>query len=78
MIVITEGMNIAGAAKNALLKLVGIETPDLLKEMVFISKHHGDVAQSLVKFRNVKMENPQPYAAVGAAGVGGHGKGKAC
>jgi hypothetical protein len=55
---IEEGMNIAGAAKNALLKLLGIETPDLLKEMVFISKHHGDVAQSLVKFRNVKMINP--------------------
>ena len=68
MIVITEGMNIAGAAKNALLKLVGIPQSDLLKEMVFISKHHGDVAQSLVKFRNVKMENPQPYVAVGAAG----------
>ena len=55
---IEEGINIAGAAKNALLKFIGIETPDLLKEMVFISKHHGDVAQSLVKFRNVKMINP--------------------
>lgn len=55
---IEEGMNIAGAAKNALFKLGGIETPALYKEMIFISKHHGDVAQSLVKFRNVKMINP--------------------
>lgn len=55
---IEEGMNIAGAAKNALFKLGGIETPALFKEMIFISKHHGDVAQSLVKFRNVKMINP--------------------
>ena len=61
-VLITEGMNTAGGsrnASNAVLKFSDITQSDLIKEMVFISKHHGDVAQSLVKFRNVRMENPK-------------------
>jgi hypothetical protein len=46
--------------KEALKKLLQIKSDNLLKEIVFISKHHGDVAQSLVKFRDVQMKCPLP------------------
>jgi hypothetical protein len=61
MVVIAEGANIAGGARrasNAVLKIKGISQAVLVKEMVFISKHHGDVAQSLVKYRDVALLQP--------------------
>ncbi len=61
-ITITDGANTANAFdkfKEGLKKILGIKSDDIIKEIVFISKHHGDVAQSLVKFRDVRMECPK-------------------
>jgi hypothetical protein len=61
IIVVPEGANTAGAfnkiASN-LKKILGVKDNNEKKEMMFISKHHGDVAQSLVKFRDINMKCP--------------------
>ena len=62
IITVTDGANTAGAFdkfKNGLKKIAGLGSDKDMKQMVFISKHHGDVAQSLVKFRDVKMKCPK-------------------
>jgi hypothetical protein len=63
IIIVPEGANTAGAFNKAnvcLKKVLGIKDNNDKKEMMFISKHHGDVAQSLVKFRDIEMECPNP------------------
>lgn len=60
-IIVKEGANYAGAItkfKNGFKKLMGFKVDEISSELVFISKHHGDVAQSLVKFRNINLMNP--------------------
>lgn len=60
-IIVKDGVNTAGAMqkfKDGFKKILGINPEDITKETVFISKHHGDVAQSLVQFRNVKIKCP--------------------
>lgn len=61
-VTVTEGANTAGGVnkfKGGQRKISGISQSDLKKEIVFISKHHGDVAQSLVKFRDVNLKCPK-------------------
>jgi hypothetical protein len=69
-ITVTEGANTAGALtkfKNGILKSNRLSPADDMREIVFISKHHGDVAQSLVKFRDVRMKCPQNAAEINTA-----------
>jgi hypothetical protein len=69
-ITVTDGANTAGAItkfKDGLKKVLGIASDNVMKEIVFISKHHGDVAQSLVKFRDVQMECPKTNEKINTA-----------
>jgi hypothetical protein len=61
LIVIPEGANEAGAINKSKVGQLAVwnKYPDSIrKELVFISKHHGDVAQSLVINRKILLENP--------------------
>ena len=61
LIVIPEGANEAGAINKSKVGQLAVwnKYPDSIrKELVFISKHHGDVAQSLVINRKISLENP--------------------
>lgn len=63
VIVVPEGANTAGAFNKigvCLKKVLGVKDDAEKKEMMFISKHHGDVAQSLVKFRDIEMAKSIP------------------
>lgn len=69
-ITITDGANTAGAFdkfKNGLKRILGIGSDNDLKQIVFISKHHGDVAQSLVKFRDIQMKCPKTGEVINTA-----------
>jgi len=59
-ILVLEGANEAGAArKQKLLQQKGFNFTKAadMKEMVFLSKHHGDIAQVLDKCRAIPLEN---------------------
>lgn len=69
-ITVTDGANTAGAFdkfKNGLKKVLGIGSDKDMKEIVFISKHHGDVAQSLIKFRDIQMKCPKTGKEINTA-----------
>ncbi len=69
-ITVTDGANTAGAFdkfKNGLKKVAGLGSDKDMKEIIFISKHHGDVAQTLVKFRDVKMKCPKTETLIDTA-----------
>ena len=57
---IPNGGNIAtgtGTVKNKIKKALGITLSKETKELIFIAKHHGDVAQVLDKYRLIPSEN---------------------
>jgi hypothetical protein len=59
-VLVAQGANTAGAIQKfeaCLKNVVGKQPDDVSKELVFISKHHGDVAQTMVKFRDVRLES---------------------
>lgn len=41
---------------NCIKRIAGIDSARELKEMVFLSKHHGDIAQVLAKYRNISLD----------------------
>jgi hypothetical protein len=61
-IVVPEGANEAGAStktKTAQLAVFNKYSDSIQKQAIFISKHHGDVAQALAMYRNnIKLGNP--------------------
>ncbi len=70
VVTIPEGANVAGAfskVQSSVKSILGFKDNSEKLEMCFISKHHGDVAQSLVKFRDVKMECPSTDASINTA-----------
>jgi hypothetical protein len=59
-IILKDGDNIAGALTKQILKGLGKLTPEKYKtklEGIFISKHHGDIAQVLTYKRNIRLTN---------------------
>ena len=62
VIVVKDGANIAGALERVttgIRELFGFGIDAATKEMVFIAKHHGDVAQTLTKFRDINLRCPE-------------------
>jgi hypothetical protein len=67
---VPEGANVAGAfsrIQSSIKNILGFKDAKEKLEISFISKHHGDVAQSLVKFRDVKLECPKNNSKLNSA-----------